>query len=199
MFTGIIRHLGTIAHAEGDSTERYLTIKADLARDLSPGDSVAVNGACLTVLRATETAWEARLMAETLRRTNLGNLRSGDFVNLERPLRAGQPLDGHFVLGHVDGQATVVSITPAGADRIFTFEIESSLTPYLVPKGSVALDGVSLTVVELSGHRFTVSMMPYTLEHTTFGRVGEGYRANIETDVLGKYAARLLARYRDSR
>lgn len=192
MFTGIIRHLGTIQNVRRDQSDYTFVIAADVAASLGEGDSIAVNGVCLTVLTATPTTWEVRLMQETLAKTNLGQLRVGSTVNLEQPLRADQRLDGHFVLGHVDGTCTVTDIVERGGDKVFTFAAPEALLPYLIPKGSVALDGVSLTIVDMLRDGFTVSYMPYTLTHTTFGTAAPGYLANIEVDVLGKYAARLL-------
>ncbi|MEX0650257.1 MAG: riboflavin synthase [Candidatus Andersenbacteria bacterium] len=190
MFTGIIRHLGTIENIRDEADgAKVFSIGTELGRDLQEGDSVAVNGACLTVLSADKTSWQLRLMRETLAKTNLGTLAVNSAVNLERPLVVGDRLDGHFVQGHVDGVCKIVSIEPVGNDRIFTFQPTNQLTilPYLVSKGSVALDGVSLTVVEVNSSVFTVSIMPYTLEHTTFGQREIGDTVNIEVDMIGKY------------
>lgn len=198
MFTGIIREMGTITAIAREEARQdpfngvLLTITSSSAATLVPGDSMAVNGVCLTVLSHTNDTWQARLMAETLQRTNLGALTIGSLVNLERPLAVGQTLDGHFVQGHVDARCQVTAIASAGDDKIFTFLPPPALLPYIVPKGSVALDGVSLTVVALTDDSFTISFMPYTLEHTTFGTATEGYQANLEVDMLGKYVASLL-------
>ncbi|MEX1112579.1 MAG: riboflavin synthase [Candidatus Andersenbacteria bacterium] len=188
MFTGIIRHMGTIEKV-GDEADgaKVFTIATPLSKELHEGDSVAVNGACLTVLTATATIWQMRLMQETLAKTNLGALTVSSAVNLERPLAIGDRLDGHFVQGHVDGVCTISDIQPAGDDRVFTFTPSPSLLPYVIDKGSVALDGVSLTVVAITDGAFTVSIMPYTLEHTTFGTRAIGDSVNIEVDMIGKY------------
>jgi riboflavin synthase len=188
MFTGIIRELGTVSSVDTTPSDVTLHIKASNTKTLSLGDSIAVNGACLTVLDNNTTQFSVRLMQETINKTNLNFLKSGARVNLEKPLKVGQTVDGHFVLGHVDGIAKVLKITNAGDDKVFTFALSASLMKYIIPKGSVALDGVSLTVVDVYSNSFTVSMMPFTLKHTTFGQANVGYRANIETDVLGKYA-----------
>lgn len=222
MFTGIIRHIGHVTKHEVKSDESTLTITAPFSTTLNEGDSVAVNGACLTVLEQTRDTFTTRLMAETLAKTNLGQLKTGNPVNLELPLTASQSFDGHFVTGHIDATARVTDSTPRGNDKIFTIEPPQDLMRYLVPKGTVALDGVSLTIVDVIsppaeprserqslsttgdkslrrtgsggglGGYFTVSMMPYTLEHTIFGSVTPGYRTNIETDLLAKHVVKLL-------
>lgn len=192
MFTGIIRVVGTIQSVIDESHAKHLIIAAPAMNRLQPGDSLALNGACLTVLSTKSGTLEFRLMAETLKKTNLGTLQAGDKVNLEQPLAVGDTLDGHFVQGHIDGVAKVTAITTVGDDKIFTCAPPPSLIPYLIPKGSVTLDGVSLTVVDVTENSFTVSLMPYTLAHTTFGTVSPGYRANIEVDMLGKYVASLI-------
>lgn len=192
MFTGIIRHLGEIKKVVIEKGVTRLSVASSLAASLVEGASLAVNGVCLTALSNTKRAVSFQLMEETLKRTNLGELQVGSVVNLEQPLGAGQPIDGHFVLGHIDGKAIVTSVKVVKEDKIFTFKLSQDLMPYLIPKGSVALDGVSLTVVDVFEDTFTVSMMPYTLEHTLFGRVRKGYQANIEVDVLGKYVARFM-------
>lgn len=199
MFTGIIRHLGKIAHIEqlSDGATQF-EIVSELASEISEGDSVAVNGACLTAIEIQDDRWVIRLMQETLEKTSLGDVREGGSVNLERSLAVGEHLDGHFVMGHVDGVVEIVKIDEAGGDRVFTFSLPSPLAPYLIPKGSVCLNGVSLTVVDVFDDSFTVSMMPYTLEHTTFGSLSSGAAVNIEVDMLGKYVLRYLEQRDDS-
>lgn len=193
MFTGIIRELGTVQDVVPEPDAMRITIQSGF-ESLRPGDSIAVNGACLTALEVHKNSWTMRLMQETLQKTNLGSLRQGTPINLERSLLPTQRLDGHFVMGHIDGVATVTAITAVGDDRIFTFEPPAPLMKYVVPKGSVALDGVSLTVVDVSETTFTVSIMPYTLSHTTFGTASIGSPINIEVDILGKYVERLVSR-----
>lgn len=192
MFTGIIKQLGEIHKVEMKKEAAHISIASPVSSKLIEGASIAVNGVCLTVLANTKQTATFQLMKETLKRTNLGQLQVGDVVNLEQPLTARQPIDGHFVLGHVDGEATTTNIKTVNEDKIFTFKPPKNLLLYLIPKGSVALDGVSLTVVNVSSNTFTVSMMPYTLEHTLFGQVKKDYQANIEVDVLGKYVVRLM-------
>ncbi len=189
MFTGIIRHIGTISHKEATPEGVFLTIETALSSELSEGDSVSVNGACLTVLSHTDTTWTLRLMEETLKKTALGELTEGSIVNLERPLAIGDRLDGHFVQGHVDGVAKIVDLTAAGDDSIFTIEPDKALMPYIISKGSIALDGVSLTVVDVTDTTFTVSIMPYTKEVTTFGSRSVRDAVHIEVDMVGKYVA----------
>ncbi|MEX2054964.1 MAG: riboflavin synthase [Candidatus Andersenbacteria bacterium] len=192
MFTGIIRDMGTITAVATAGNDRLLEIASSHADKFKPGDSVAVNGACLTVLKTTKSTWTIRLMQETLDRTNLGELVVGSRVNLERPLRASDTLDGHFVLGHVDGVCIIQNLTTVAGDTIVTFTPPPLLMRYLIPKGSVALDGVSLTVVDVTNTSFTVSIMPYTMQETTFGKAKPSQRINMEVDVLGKYVERLL-------
>jgi riboflavin synthase alpha subunit len=192
MFTGIIRDQGTI-EALATHPEHVVTIRSPFTAELRPGDSVAVQGVCLTVLNTEKETWRVRLMEETLSRTTLGQLRQGDMVNLERPLRADQLFDGHLVQGHVDGTATVIGKRLVGEDCVLTLRAPEALAPLLVPKGSVALDGVSLTVVDVAGADFSVSLMPYTLEHTTLGQLAPGMHSNLEADVIGKYVHRYLA------
>ena len=196
MFTGIIRHRGAISdtHLQSDGALQ-LIIDVTWSEKVAEGDSVAVNGACLTVLEHTPTTLTFRLMAETLRKTNLGSVKKGDLVNLERPLHIGERLDGHFVQGHVDGIATVTDIALEGQDKMFTFQVPPDLLDYLIPKGSVTLDGVSLTVVDRAADTFRVSMMPYTVLHTTFQNAKVGYQANFEADMLGKYVVTLTQNY----
>ena len=196
MFTGIIRHLGTVSairHAPAGAVHMSVTVA--WPAQLQAGDSVAVNGACLTLLEPASTILQFRLMPETLRKTNLGALRVGSVVNLERPLQLTDRIDGHFVQGHVDDVATITQRVLEGDDVLFTFQVPASLRQYLIPKGSVTLDGVSLTVVDVSADTFRVSMMPYTITRTTFQSADIGYRANIETDMLGKYVVSLALKY----
>jgi riboflavin synthase alpha subunit len=183
MFTGIIRHLGQVKNIRHSSDGSVgLEIVAPFSRTLHEGDSVAVNGVCLTALFTNDTTWTCRLMAETLKKTTLGFLKTGATLNLELPAKAGDSLDGHIVQGHVEGVCEITDISAVGDDRVFTFRPPQSLVPHIIPKGSIALDGVSLTIVDVHEDTFTVSIMPYTLEHTTFGTRTVGDRINIETD-----------------
>ncbi len=192
MFTGIIRELGRISDQDSSGDGNVLTISRPASfKDLREGDSVAVNGVCLTVLTTTAATWQVRLMHETIAKTNLGELSKGSVVNLERPVAAGERFDGHFVQGHVDGVTEVVEITAVGDDRVMRFAPPAPLLPYFIPKGSVALDGVSLTIVDVLPDSFTVSFMPYTLEKTTFGATKMKDRVNVEVDMIAKHIARL--------
>ncbi len=183
MFTGIIRHQGIIKNiSTDDSGALVLTITTEISSQLHEGDSVAVNGVCLTVLTQTDSAWTARLMQETLNKTNLKNLQINQKINLELSMQAGEGLHGHVVQGHVDGTATMKTIAPVGDDRVYTLSVSKSILKNIVAKGSVALDGVSLTVVDVFATSFTVSLMPYTLTHTTLGEKKVGDALNIETD-----------------
>ena len=188
MFTGLVQQLGTLTSLEGGRLE----VTATLAGELSVGDSVAVNGACLTATSVTPGAFTADVMEETLRRTALGALRPGDPVNLELPLRAADRLGGHFVQGHVDGVGTVAAVHDEGFSRLVEIEAEPGLLRYVVEKGSIAVDGVSLTVASLAEGTFGVSLIPETLERTTLGRASPGDSVNLEVDVLAKYVERLM-------
>lgn len=192
MFTGLIADLGTVSALELDEQGATLRVESPLARELKEGDSIAVNGVCLTATKIEKGSFEAQAMQETLRRTSLGVLETGARVNLELALRAEDRLGGHVVQGHVDGTGTVRSTREDGFARVLEIEADPSLTRYLVEKGSVALDGVSLTVSALEDGGFAVSLIPETLERTNLGRIGEGSRVNIEVDILAKHVERLL-------
>jgi riboflavin synthase len=193
VFTGLIETVGEIAAASPRQTGRDLTVRAGFSADLSLGESVAVNGACLTVERFDGASFTVHAGEETLRRTTLGELRTGTPVNLERALLPGQRQGGHFVQGHVDGIGATRAVRPAGSTVWFEFEAPADLWRYLAPKGSVAVDGISLTVVECAGSTFTVAVIPHTLEQTALRTCRPGDRVNLEVDVLAKYVERLLA------
>lgn len=193
MFTGIVEHLGRTSDVSVLERGRRLTIDAGpVAEDIAIGDSVAVNGTCLTVVDADSGRLSFDVMGETLDRTSLGDIETGSQVNLERPMAASGRFDGHIVQGHVDGVATVRSVTPDGAGRRIWVDVPSSLIRYVVEKGSVTLDGVSLTVAAVDESGFEVALIPHTLEVTTLGRRQPGERLNVEVDVLAKYVERLL-------
>jgi riboflavin synthase len=192
MFTGIINELGTVEAVEGSDEGARLRIRAELASELEAGDSVAVNGACLTATSAGTGAFEADVMHQTLSLTTLGDLDSDSRVNLELPLRAADRLGGHVVQGHVDGTATVVEVSEDGFAKRLRLELPDELLPYLVERGSVAIEGVSLTVAELTGSALEVSLIPETLERTTLGSLVPGARVNVECDVLARYVRRQL-------
>jgi riboflavin synthase len=192
MFTGIIHELGTVDAVEGSDEGARLRIRAALASELEAGDSVAVNGACLTATSAGSGAFEADVMHQTLSLTTLGDLDSDSRVNLELPLRPTDRLGGHVVQGHVDGTATVIEVSDDGFAKRLRFELPDELLPYVVERGSIAIEGVSLTVAELAGLALEVSLIPETLERTTLGSLVPGARVNVECDVLARYVRRQL-------
>jgi riboflavin synthase len=191
MFTGLVADLGTVRALEHGDDGVRLRVATTLAGDLRPGDSVAVNGVCLTAVDIDGGAFSADVMAETLRRSSLGPLGEGDVVNLELPLRPGDRLGGHVVQGHVDGTGTVESVRDDGFARVVRIAAEPDVLRYVVPKGSIAVDGVSLTVAEVDEAGFAVSLIPETLERTTFGAAEPGRKVNLEVDVLAKYVEKL--------
>jgi riboflavin synthase len=192
MFTGIVEATGRIARVEHAGTGRRLRIDTALAAELSPGDSVAVSGVCLTVVSRDAHGFDADISPETARVTTLGVRAEGDRVNLERPLRADARLGGHFVLGHVDGVGRIAALRPVGDGHWLDVEVPESVEPYLISKGSIAVDGISLTIASLDPGRVGVAIVPFTFAHTTLGTARAGDRVNLEADMLGKYVARLL-------
>jgi riboflavin synthase len=185
MFTGIITEIGAVVRLKPGGVARLEIEAPRTAGDLTVGGSVAVNGACLTAVEVSPDGFAAEAMAETLQKTNLGRLVPGSPVNLEAPLRLGGALDGHLVLGHVDGRARLVE---RGPDGVLALELaDGDLARFVVPKGSVALDGVSLTVIGAEGRRFTVGIIPHTAENTTLGALPPGWELNLEVDVLARY------------
>ncbi len=193
MFTGLIEAVGEIAESTAVPSGRRLRIRTPLAADLAPGDSLAVNGVCLTVASRDGDAVAAEAGPETLRVTTLGALSQGSLVNLERPLRPDGRLGGHFVQGHVDAVGVVEEFRPADTFHWLTIAYPGELASLIVLKGSIAVDGISLTVATLAADRFSVQLVPFTLEHTNLQRVGEGDRVNLECDIIGKYVARAAA------
>ena len=198
MFTGIIQDVGRVKSLRrlGDSA-RLEALAPGLSAELRPGDSLAVNGACLTVTGRDGKAFQADLSRETLERSNLGNLSSGDSINLELPLLATARLGGHFVQGHVDAVARVVRIEKQQAFALFRFSLPSGMRAYVVEKGSIAVDGISLTVSGLGKDFFEVAIIPHTLEHTNLSRRRRGDEVNLECDILAKYVEAALNRRRD--
>jgi riboflavin synthase len=192
VFTGLIADLGTVTALELGGGGATLTVSTRLAGDLDEGDSIAVNGVCLTATEVGPSTFKAEAMTETLERSSLGELRSGAHVNLELPLRAEDRLGGHVVQGHIDGTGIVTATREEGFSRVLEIETEPRLARYLVEKGSVALDGVSLTISALGEHGFSVSLIPETLERTNLGAIEEGARLNIEVDILAKHVERLM-------
>ena len=193
MFTGIVEELGTVAAVQDQGDAVRLTVRADtVLEDAGLGDSIAVNGCCLTVTERTDDTWTADVMQETLDKTSLLGVQPGDRVNLERAVTADKRLGGHIVQGHVDGVGTVVRRTPSEHWEVVEIAMPTPLARYLVDKGSITVDGVSLTVVEAGSDRFTVSLIPETLARTTLGTRQPGDRVNLEVDVIAKYVERLL-------
>jgi riboflavin synthase len=192
VFTGLINDLGRVSSVERSADGARIRIEASSASELREGDSVAVNGVCLTATEIDGGSFAAEAMNETLARTSLGTLDHGAPVNLELPLRAGDRLGGHVVQGHVDGLGTVVASAEDGFARRVRVDAPEDVLRYVVEKGSIAVDGVSLTVVELDRRSFTVSLIPETLERTNLGSVEPGTRVNLEVDVLAKYVEKAV-------
>jgi riboflavin synthase len=190
MFTGLVQSTGRIAALD----DGRLRVEAQGPLDLREGESVAVNGVCLTATQVGAGGFGADVMGETLRRTALGGLGVGDSVNLELPLRAGDRLGGHVVQGHVDGVGTVESVTEDGFARVIRLAAPPEVLRYVVEKGSIAVDGVSLTVAEVDEDGFSASLIPETLERTTFGAAAPGRQVNLEADVLAKYVEKLAVK-----
>ena len=193
MFTGIVAGCGRVKRAREHGGVLELAIEArDTARELEVGDSVAVNGVCLTATNTTRKIFTTQAMEETLARTTIGELHKGSVVNLELPVRLADRLGGHLVQGHVDGVASVVRTERDNGSRRLWLTAQEDLLRYLVPKGSVALDGVSLTIAEVDRTSFQVALVPHTLEVTNLGGIDVDDRLNVEVDVLAKYVERLV-------
>ena len=193
MFTGLVEDLGTVAALDATADGVRLTVGTRLAGDLAPGDSIAVNGVCLTAVDVAPDAFTADVMQETLRRSSLGEAAPGRPVNLELALRADGRLGGHIMQGHVDGLGTVRDIRDDGFARWVTVAAPPELLRYVVEKGSIAVDGISLTVAAVDATSFSVSLIPETLARTTLGEARPGAPVNLEVDVMAKYAEKLLA------
>lgn len=196
MFTGIVEETGIVRRVAPRGRVTRLEVEAGRALEgLAVGGSIAVNGCCLTVVEVGEGGFACELTAETLARTAFDErLRAGVMVNLERPLRADGRFEGHIVQGHVDGVGRIAALRVQGESAELVVEVPRELEPYLAPKGSVAVDGISLTVAALAPGRFTVAVIPYTLAHTSLARANPGEGVNLEVDVLAKYVERLLHR-----
>jgi riboflavin synthase len=191
MFTGLIEAVGEVSEMAPSTAGFRLRLATPIAREIAPGDSVAVNGVCLTVVSCDGTAIHADVSPETLRVTALGSLRPGALVNLERPLRADARLGGHFVQGHVDATGTLEDIRQDGDSFWLTLSYPALLAPYFVRKGSIAVNGISLTVADVDDRRFDVQIIPYTWEHTNLRLAKRGDVVNLECDILGKYVVRV--------
>jgi riboflavin synthase len=193
MFTGIIEELGTISEITPLPDAARLTVYGPLVTtDTKPGDSIAVNGVCLTVVDIVDGAFTADVMRETLQRSSLGELKAGDRVNLERAAALGDRLGGHIVQGHVDGVGRIIARQPAEHWETVTMNLPQALRRYVVEKGSITVDGISLTVSAVDGAQFSVSLIPTTLELTTLGRKGIGDPVNLEVDIIAKYVDKLV-------
>jgi riboflavin synthase len=191
MFTGLVAGTGAVESLERGDDGVRLRVRTELAGELGPGDSVAVNGVCLTAVEADDAEFTADVMAETLRRSSLGPLTTGDEVNLELPLRVGDRLGGHMVQGHVDGTGRVEAVREDGFARVVRIGAPPEVLRYVVEKGSIAVDGVSLTVSTVDDDGFAVSLIPETLERTNLGAAAPGRVVNLEVDVVAKYVEKL--------
>lgn len=192
MFSGIIEETGELTAIHKEQSNLHLTVKTAFTNELKIDQSIAHNGVCLTVVGIQNDTYTVTAIAETLLKTNLGELHVGDIVNLERCLKVGDRLDGHIVQGHVDQTAICSSVTETNGSWTFTFEYDASKNNVTVEKGSVCVNGVSLTVVNSKDHSFSVCIIPYTFDHTNFKTIQQGSIVNIEFDILGKYISRLL-------
>lgn len=192
MFTGIIEELGVITALEKSGGNLHITVKAGMTNELKIDQSVSHNGICLTVVDIKNDEYTVTAIDETLHKTNLGTLKVGDSVNLERGMKVGARLDGHIVQGHVDQTATCTRIDNKEGSREFTFEYDPTFQNVTIEKGSITINGVSLTVVNSQKSHFSVAIIPYTLANTTFGSLQKGDKVNLEFDVIGKYVQRLM-------
>jgi riboflavin synthase len=193
VFTGLVADLGSVAALDATPDGVRLRVRTALAGELSDGDSVAVNGVCLTAVEPDRESFGADVMHETLRRSSLADVQAGTRVNLELPLRADERLGGHVVQGHVDGVGTIGAVREDGFARVVTIEADPALLRYVVEKGSIAVDGVSLTVAAIDETAFDVSLIPETLERTNLGTAAKGTLVNLEVDILAKYVEKLLS------
>ena len=191
MFTGIIETLGVVKNVVKEQENVHLTIKSDITNELKIDQSVAHNGVCLTVVAIKNDEYTVTVIKETLNKTNIGNLKTGDFVNLERAMKLGDRLDGHIVQGHVDETGVCTNIKDENGSTVYTFEYNSDKNNVTIEKGSITINGVSLTVVNSTKNGFSVAIIPYTWENTTFKTLQVNDVVNLEFDVIGKYVARL--------
>ena len=191
MFTGIIEDVGTIEKLEKDGGNLHITVRTSITNELKIDQSVAHNGVCLTVVDLKEDSYTVTAIQETLDKTNLGLLKEKEFINIERAMKLGDRLDGHIVQGHVDQIATCTTIKEEDGSWVFTFEYDKSLNNITIEKGSITVNGVSLTVVNSQLNSFSVAIIPYTFSHTTFKTLKIGDTINLEFDIIGKYVKRL--------
>jgi len=193
MFTGIIETLGIIKQIEKENDNIHVTVSSAITHELKIDQSVSHNGICLTVVSINNDEYTVTAIKETINKTNLGDWQKGDLLNLERAMKLGDRLDGHIVQGHVDQTGICKSIEEANGSWYFTFEYDSQLNNITIEKGSITVNGVSLTVVNSKENEFSVAIIPYTYEHTNFKSFKKGTKINLEFDVVGKYVARLYA------
>ncbi|WP_055444170.1 riboflavin synthase [Lacinutrix himadriensis] len=192
MFTGIIEELGEVKQLDQELDNLHITVQSNFTQELQIDQSVAHNGVCLTVVAINNNEYKVTAIKETLEKTNLNTIKVGDVVNLERAMQLGERLDGHIVQGHVDQTATCIHIENTSGSWLFTFKYDSALNNITIEKGSITINGVSLTVVNSKKDEFSVAIIPYTYEHTNFKHFKMGTEVNLEFDVIGKYVARLV-------
>ncbi len=197
MFTGIIEMVGKIKKAGSENGGRTFTIESKF-KNLKAGESIAVEGCCLTVLKKSTGTFAVEAGEETLKKTTLGALKAGDAVNLERAMKMDDRFGGHIVQGHVDGRGQILSIVPQGGSNLWYFSFPGSIEPYIIPKGSVSICGVSLTVVDATENSFSVSLLPYTEKNTTFKNKKKGDAVNLEADLIAKVVGHQAKVYKDS-
>lgn len=198
MFTGIIEELGTVGQMDRRPDSIRLTIEAEkVLEGTNLGDSIAVNGVCLTVTSMTDHAFTADVMHETMNRSSLGDIRPGSKVNLERAMQLNGRFGGHIVSGHVDGTGHISRVVTDGIAKVFTISIPKDMAPFIVEKGSIAIDGISLTVASVGNSQFTVSIIPHTMANTTLFMKHSGAVVNLETDVIGKYVHNFTVTYKN--
>ena len=193
MFTGIIEEIGIVKQLQESDGNMEITMESDFTPELKIDQSVAHNGVCLTVVRIEDAKYTVVAIEETLAKSNLNSLNTGDLINLERAMKLGDRLDGHIVQGHVDQIATCTNVINKSGSWIFTFEYDDSLNNITIEKGSITINGVSLTVVDSKRNSFSVAIIPFTYEHTNFKTIKPGDVVNLEFDIIGKYVSRLLS------
>ena len=191
MFTGIIEAFGRVVSLENVGGNLLISIESELSADLKVDQSVSHNGVCLTVVKCNSKNYTVTAIEETLRRTNLGSLKLGSLINLERAMKLGDRLDGHMVQGHIDQTARCIEIIAKDGSWIFTFDYDKQFEHITIEKGSITVNGVSLTVVNSKDHQFSVAIIPYTFEHTNFNQLKVGDHVNLEFDLIGKYLTKL--------
>ncbi len=191
MFTGIVETLGTVKEIRRDNDNLHISVSASITPELKIDQSVSHNGVCLTVVSINENSYTVTAIRETLEKTNLGNWKEGDIINLERGMKLGDRLDGHIVQGHVDQTGICKTVEEANGSWYYTFEYDRNLNNITIEKGSITVNGVSLTVVNSKENEFSVAIIPYTHEHTNFKHIKAGTVINLEFDVIGKYVSRI--------